>query len=937
MSSIELEQARDADRALKQIGAAVDGLTNQLLVDFAPAIVATAEQVKALAQSADEIKAPFAEFATQSRLVAQDVAQSFAALDRYVIETFGGWGSDGRDAAEFISDAFRNLPANIKAMVELGTVELLTLVEKAQAYGIAIDKYLNPQNWLNGSWGSIGEELDKALGQVDQTRLASITGVLDERQRILEAYDIEQQADRQAASLKQLENNARAFTASLATSTAQQQASTTTSQAATQQASQQAQALEALRQGVDPLRAAHADYTDNLAVLNRALADGTIGQQEYVEAVRWAAQQYQEAATGAAAQSQRLDELARQYDGQHQRAQRLEQAVADLNAAYRAGDISGAQYQRMLANVRDEMARTAQDADPLAQEMARAWDEAANRIDETFASAFQGAFDSFDDFSGQLLDGFKTLLAELAYQATLKPIVVGITSDVQGALGLPGQGGASTSSGLGQLSSLGSSLSVGGLQTAGNAYRAFAGTGSTYGGQFGASLAATGNGGLASGINSLAASGLGSAALGVGGGLAGGYLGTQAGESLFGKQANSNYGALAGAALGQTFIPIPGVGAALGGFAGGALDSLFGSDREYGFRFAQRAENPKAAGVDAGYDTDPRYGWYSSGGYQNGDLGRGRSTAFGSYGFLSKEVAEPDDLIAFLDSLETLDNTIAGALDDDQIARIKDELNGYYYKGDSLQRVLRERLDIIVDQSNSAFEASLERLGGDVETQVQALVSSLRVDDLGTGMAASVADEIDAQFRQALASGDSQIIAAAADRLASAAQAVQVLGDSAERLSLQFDAAASGALSAADNVAQLVGGMDSLSALQSRYFEAFYSDDEQLEALGQALREQFDALGLALPQTRTGVRDLVEGIDLMTEAGQRQYATVLEMVPSLERYVQQMQQQGQVTQQQTAALREQQGIAKSVALGRVARSAFEALEQSVQQEKEVLQ
>ncbi|MDO9475870.1 MAG: tape measure protein, partial [Pseudohongiella sp.] len=58
-------------------------------------------------------------------------------------------------------------------------------------------------------------------------------------------------------------------------------------------------------------------------------------------------------------------------------------------------------------------------------------------------------------------------------------------------------------------------------------------------------------------------------------GLAGGTIGTALGEAVFGKQAQSNYGAMAGAAIGSM---LPGVGTFLGSLIGGGLDALFGGD-----------------------------------------------------------------------------------------------------------------------------------------------------------------------------------------------------------------------------------------------------------------------------------------------------------------------------------------------------------------------
>ncbi len=93
------------------------------------------------------------------------------------------------------------------------------------------------------------------------------------------------------------------------------------------------------------------------------------------------------------------------------------------------------------------------------------------RIDEAFASAWTGAFDSFSDFADGLVESFKQLMAELAHIAITRPIVMSIA----GAFGL-GTSGTATASGAGQaagaagqlsglisggLSGIGSSLSGG--------------------------------------------------------------------------------------------------------------------------------------------------------------------------------------------------------------------------------------------------------------------------------------------------------------------------------------------------------------------------------------------------------------------------------------------------------------------------------------------
>ncbi|WIX34152.1 hypothetical protein QO259_05675 [Salinicola sp. JS01] len=659
-------------------------------------------------------------------------------------------------------------------------------------------------------------------------------------------------------------------------------------------AKEQAQALEQLRRSLDPSYDAQQKLGESTAILNKGLLNSSLTLDEYLDLWNRAANTYIDSSDAAKEQAKRVDDLTRTYDAHERKARELELAVQDITEAYRRGDITGAQYQRMLANVRDEMRQLALESDPAAQEMARAWEEAANRIDETFADAFAGAFDGFDDFAGQLLDGFKRLLAELAYQALLRPIVVGFTADMQRGLGIPGAtSGASTVGGINQVSG-----TIGDLgdyaQWGSKAWNVFGGgSAGASGGLYGniASGSAAASGGL---YGNVAASGglygniaTGSSAAGTGFMATAGSMVPQVAAAWAAQQA-LNAGLEGLGVYDWLGIDTSGAGAKWGGtllgpvgtIGGAMLDGLFGGSRKFGFRFSQMSDNPHVTGQDLGYDTDPGDGtpWYSSGDYADGDLGRGRTTAFGSFGFLSKEVVEPDDLIKILDALEQADNALAQFMDDSQTSRIKEALNGFYYKGDDASDFMQKRMDIIVDQSNSAFEDAISQLGGNLEQQIQALAGGLQVESVGKNMASAVADEMNAQFREALADGSD--IEAATQSIVMSAQAVELLGESADRLGLQFDATAKGALQAAGDLAEAAGGIQQLAAIHQSYYQAVYSDNERLSNSYQDLAAQFETLGVEMPNSAAALRDLVEAQDLNSDAGQKLQLQLMQLAPA---------------------------------------------------------
>lgn len=81
----------------------------------------------------------------------------------------------------------------------------------------------------------------------------------------------------------------------------------------------------------------------------------------------------------------------------------------------------------------------------------------------------------------------------------------------------------------------------------------------------------------------------------------------------------------------------------------------------------------------------------------------------------------------------------------------------------------------------------------------------------------------------------------------------------------------------------LADQFDSLSDMASvtqSYFEAYYSKEEQAAARTKQFVKIFDSMGLTMPSTLAGFRQMVEAQDLATAAGQATYATLLQLAPA---------------------------------------------------------
>jgi len=209
------------------------------------------------------------------------------------------------------------------------------------------------------------------------------------------------------------------------------------------------------------------------------------------------------------------------------------------------------------------------------------------RIDTAFSSAWQGAFDSFSEFSDGIKDSFKNLIGELIHIAITRPIVMQIGA----AVGLGGASGAASAGtgGFSGLASLGQSAyslyqggfggmlgSIGGAyQGAGSMLGSWAtalGPNTALGSFFGeAGLSATSRG-LGYSYGGTGA-GLANVGINMGAGLLGGWAGGQA----FGE--TTGVGATAGGLVGSIWGP---VGTAIGSFIGTGLERGLGNILGFG-------------------------------------------------------------------------------------------------------------------------------------------------------------------------------------------------------------------------------------------------------------------------------------------------------------------------------------------------------------------
>lgn len=316
----------------------------------------------------------------------------------------------------------------------------------------------------------------------------------------------------------------------------------------------------------------------------------------------------------------------------------------ELRKAHAKGIYDQDDAIRQLSGSLYDAREAAKEMENAADPMADAWEHAVERIDEAFADAWAGAFDSFKEFADKLKNGAAQLWGELAHQALTKPILVKI--------GLEGSAGGTTGSGStsnGLVSSL--------LNTSGGALAAYNVAGNIGGleGALAGGLAGAGTTALLGGASTA---------------LAGGSFGAGAMGAL------SGLGPIGWAALGA-----------------GALYGAFGNQSDPDARLITRGRDFENTGLLP-------HGWEDDVSVQSA-FGISGFRDRGTRGINAR------DLESTLNAMATIDDAIAQAYGEEVTQSIRDALDGWYDQtwsadGDRLNEMFANRFGVILDELEAA-------------------------------------------------------------------------------------------------------------------------------------------------------------------------------------------------------------------------------------------
>lgn len=618
----------------------------------------------------------------------------------------------------------------------------------------------------------------------------------------------------------------------------------------------------ATQQEAANLEAAIALVEERLGKLGDRNREVTPTITEVGDANETAAAKAKELAESTAAQAKALEDLYNRLRPGRRETVQLARDMNTLAVATAMGTGNIAQNIQLMGLLQQEhieaqkrISETSDASEDASQRIANSFtswgtiaDNTLRSVDDSGRDAWLGLVDGSTSALDTVENAFEQTFANIAHMLTTQKL----TFEVAGMMGLDTTGMPGGGSGGFNLGSMGSVKNAwdavqngfGGIQWGGH-------TATTLGAQNAAQFA--GNGLNATALNSAAQVGGAQGATGFMGGSAAnfsgmtglasagaGFAGSYAGRSVFGEGRNNATLETAGALVG-TYFGGP-LGAAAGSFIGSALASL---DKETKFsgRFGTTGTNDPSQYASSGKD----------GVFEHQDDGENfyGQSALGYTGFLDRGTKRLQRAGMGEDKGWAEELTDAAVARDNlavSLATSTDEIEAMQAAVQGLEASSSTAGELIEFALNERPRAALEALGGHFGEFVRGLEGDFE----------SVVQQ--AQVAQ---------------------QAHALLSGGMERLNLQFDATAAGAYESASGIAQYVGGVENMAAINDAYYNAAFSESERLSNAQQDLLQSFSSITGEAPRTVAELRTLVEAQSQNGEASQRLAYDLMALAPAL--------------------------------------------------------
>lgn len=163
-----------------------------IIEDSVRLAISALEELNALLASG-EMEGYLSAIASQWSFWGEDVTRTATTVTTFLKESFKEWENDGDSAVKFLIDAFQYWPANVRAFIQIITVEIASLVDRAAVWGRALADNLNPFNGVTTL-----DDIRRQIDAIGQARLESIDAIMRERDAAVSGYDAQVAAAKEA-------------------------------------------------------------------------------------------------------------------------------------------------------------------------------------------------------------------------------------------------------------------------------------------------------------------------------------------------------------------------------------------------------------------------------------------------------------------------------------------------------------------------------------------------------------------------------------------------------------------------------------------------------------------------------------------------------------------------------------------------------------------
>lgn len=124
-----------------------------------------------------------------------DISRSVEIITQFIKENFGEWEDEGKATVQFLIDAFKNFPENIRALVRIAAVEFANALESMKAtasfWRDSVKAIFN-----DDTIDAAAKRYVQRMQQLAEARTESITEIMGERDAALNSFNSQMEASR---------------------------------------------------------------------------------------------------------------------------------------------------------------------------------------------------------------------------------------------------------------------------------------------------------------------------------------------------------------------------------------------------------------------------------------------------------------------------------------------------------------------------------------------------------------------------------------------------------------------------------------------------------------------------------------------------------------------------------------------------------------------